>query len=113
MNVLWMVRIFLFIFIIGFERFANGKLITVFSATDYCGKHKNAGAILYLTKEHMIKPYLIYPQDSGNNWRIDDERPPTPPRNRQNSVNSADDSGTAYSQSTNAFSNRGSFSSFN
>ena len=29
----------------GFERFAGGKLMTVFSATDYCGKHKNAGAI--------------------------------------------------------------------
>ena len=27
----------------GFERFAGGQLITVFSATDYCGKHKNAG----------------------------------------------------------------------
>ena len=32
----------------GFERFAGGSLITVFSATDYCGKHKNAGAILIL-----------------------------------------------------------------
>lgn len=34
----------------GFERFAGGDLITVFSATDYCGKHKNAGAILIITK---------------------------------------------------------------
>lgn len=30
----------------GFERFAGGKLFTVFSATDYCGRHKNAGAML-------------------------------------------------------------------
>ena len=76
----------------GFERFAGGKLITVFSATDYCGKHKNAGAILFLTKNFMIKPYLIYPQECPNkNWDNTEEtlklRPPTPPRNRQGSAN--------------------------
>ena len=32
----------------GFERFAKGQLITVFSATDYCGRHKNAGAMLVI-----------------------------------------------------------------
>ena len=76
----------------GFERFAGGQLITVFSATDYCGKHKNAGAILYLTKNFKIKPYLIYPQECPNkNWDCNEEalklRPPTPPRNRQGSAN--------------------------
>ena len=30
----------------GFERFAGGQLFTIFSATDYCGRHKNAGAML-------------------------------------------------------------------
>jgi len=30
----------------GFERFAEGSLFTVFSATDYCGIHKNAGAMI-------------------------------------------------------------------
>lgn len=45
----------------GFERFAGGDLITVFSATDYCGKHKNAGAILVITKSYVINPKLIYP----------------------------------------------------
>lgn len=34
----------------GYERFAGGDLITVFSATDYCGRHKNAGAVLIITK---------------------------------------------------------------
>ncbi len=71
----------------GFERFASGQLITIFSATDYCGKHKNAGAILFLTNKFEIKPYLIYPQDCPNkNWDNSDEalklRPPTPPRSR-------------------------------
>jgi len=35
----------------GFERFAGGSLITVFSATDYCGRHKNAGGMLEITKQ--------------------------------------------------------------
>ena len=70
----------------GFERFAGGQLITLFSATDYCGKHNNAGAILYLTNKFEIKPYLIYPYYGNNrNWDNGDEamklRPPTPPRN--------------------------------
>lgn len=70
----------------GFERFSGGQLITVFSATDYFGKHKNAGAILYLTNKFEIKPYLIYPYDCPNKvWDNSEEtmklRPPTPPRN--------------------------------
>ena len=30
----------------GFERFAQGHLITLFSATNYCGTANNAGAAL-------------------------------------------------------------------
>lgn len=72
----------------GFERFAGGKLITVFSATDYSGKHKNAGAVLILRNNLEITPKLIYPSESTTlnhrNWIEDDEelkkRPLTPPR---------------------------------
>jgi diadenosine tetraphosphatase ApaH/serine/threonine PP2A family protein phosphatase len=67
----------------GFERFAGGDLITVFSATDYCGKHKNAGAILIITRSFGINPKLIYPNLQQANWIEQDEsgyRPPTPPR---------------------------------
>ena len=80
----------------GFERFAGGQLITVFSATDYCSKHKNAGAVLFLTNRFEIKPYLIYPIDCPNkNWNTNEEflklRPPTPPRSRhiqnENNIN--------------------------
>ena len=69
----------------GFERFAAGSLITVFSATDYCQKHKNAGAVLILKKNFEITPKLIYPSSTNvGNWLDDEEslkkRPPTPPR---------------------------------
>ncbi|XP_048637062.1 serine/threonine-protein phosphatase BSL1 homolog [Brassica napus] len=45
----------------GFERFAQGKLITVFSATNYCGKFKNAGAILVIGRNLDVVPKLIHP----------------------------------------------------
>ena len=76
----------------GFERFAGGLLITVFSATDYCGRHGNAGAMLIINQHMAMIPHLIYPPDGGNtNWINDEEylkkRPPTPPRVRYNKSN--------------------------
>lgn len=69
----------------GFERFAGGKLITLFSATDYCGHH-NAGALLFIRRDLTVIPKIIYPPDRdqlhlGNTWlTMDSSRPPTPPR---------------------------------
>ena len=59
--------------------------LTVFSATDYCGRHKNAGAVMIVKKNFEIIPKLIYPSNvSTHNWIEDEEalkkRPPTPPR---------------------------------
>jgi len=67
----------------GFERFAGGDLMTIFSATDYCGKHKNAGAILIVTRKFIISPKLIYPSIGGGDWIGEEDknyRSPTPPR---------------------------------
>jgi diadenosine tetraphosphatase ApaH/serine/threonine PP2A family protein phosphatase len=69
----------------GFERFAGGQLFTVFSATDYCGRHKNAGAMLNITKSYQLVPKMIYPLNNAEqNWLAEDDnnkkRPPTPPR---------------------------------
>ena len=69
----------------GFERFAGGALITVFSATDYCGRHKNAGAVLFINRMCEITPKLIYPLENQEevNWFGEKQmgnRPPTPPR---------------------------------
>merc|ERR1712228_399348 len=67
----------------GFERFARGRLITIFSATDYCGHHKNAGALLFVRRDLTIVPKLIYPLErTCNAWdpTIVQQRPPTPPR---------------------------------
>jgi len=67
----------------GFERFANGRLITIFSATDYCGHHKNAGALLFVRRDLTIVPKLIYPVErTQSTWdpMVSTGRPPTPPR---------------------------------
>lgn len=95
----------------GFERFAQGHLITLFSATNYCGTAGNAGAILVLGRDMVMVPKLIhplppstatprdstlllegleeepptpYPHAHSDVWMaaINDERPPTPPRGR-------------------------------
>ena len=68
----------------GFERFAKGQLITLFSATDYCSRHKNAGAILVIQKNGDIVPKLIFPVEANlsnnNTWFENPNRHPTPPR---------------------------------
>jgi protein phosphatase len=90
----------------GFERFAAGKLITVFSATNYCGTANNAGAILVVGRDLVVVPKLIHPlppsaltdgegsphrlsgdarePSSAPAWleQINRERPATPPRGR-------------------------------
>ncbi|AFZ81481.1 Ser/Thr protein phosphatase family member protein [Theileria equi strain WA] len=67
----------------GFERFAGGRLITLFSATNYCNHHKNAGALLFIRRDLTIVPKLIYPSTNFETWdmRMAEIRPPTPPRN--------------------------------
>ena len=73
----------------GFQRFAGGRLITVFSATNYCGRWANAGAILLIGKDLEITPKVIFPfDDIEDAWLRTDARdehlanqsPPTPPR---------------------------------
>jgi len=99
----------------GFERFAQGHLITLFSATNYCGTANNAGAILVLGRDLVMVPKLIHPlppneprtprsgeeedideepptpHPLNDTWMqaINDERPPTPPRGRPPNANSS------------------------
>ncbi|KAJ4968784.1 hypothetical protein NE237_015485 [Protea cynaroides] len=81
----------------GFERFAQGHLITLFSATNYCGTANNAGAILVVGRGLVVVPKLIHPlppplqsPETSPERVIDDtwmqelniQRPPTPTRGR-------------------------------
>ncbi|CAH1436125.1 unnamed protein product [Lactuca virosa] len=86
----------------GFERFAQGHLITLFSATNYCGTANNAGAILVLGRDLVVVPKLIHPlppalssPETSPEWHIEDtwmqelnaNRPPTPTRGRPQVTN--------------------------
>ncbi|KAL6499491.1 Serine/threonine-protein phosphatase bsl1 [Orobanche gracilis] len=81
----------------GFERFAQGQLITLFSATNYCGTANNAGAILVVGRGLVIVPKLIHPlppplqspetspeRVNEETWmqELNIQRPPTPTRGR-------------------------------
>ncbi|XP_076924153.1 serine/threonine-protein phosphatase BSL1-like [Bidens hawaiensis] len=81
----------------GFERFAQGQLITLFSATNYCGTANNAGAILVIGRGLMVVPKLIHPLPPplyspetspehvpDDTWmqELNNQRPPTPTRGR-------------------------------
>ncbi|GAB2274540.1 Serine/threonine-protein phosphatase bsl3 [Dionaea muscipula] len=86
----------------GFERFAQGHLITLFSATNYCGTANNAGAILVLGRDLVVVPKLIHPlppalssPEASPEHHIEDtwmqelnaNRPPTPTRGRPQGPN--------------------------
>uniref|UniRef100_A0A0C9S7F5 Serine/threonine-protein phosphatase n=1 Tax=Wollemia nobilis TaxID=56998 RepID=A0A0C9S7F5_9CONI len=86
----------------GFERFAQGHLITLFSATNYCGTANNAGAILVVGRELVVVPKLIHPippaitsAEASSEDHVEDtwmqelnvQRPPTPTRGRPQATN--------------------------
>ena len=76
----------------GIERFCAGNLITIFSATDYCGKYHNSGCMLEITNNFRIIPFLIQPNDINTNvnWMTNEsflkKRPPTPPKKDKKNI---------------------------
>jgi len=64
----------------GYEYFARGHLITVFSATNYCNVMDNAGAILEIDKDLRVTPKLVEPRaHDASDWK-DVGPPPSPMR---------------------------------
>eukprot|EP00658_Telonema_sp_P-2_P032746 TRINITY_DN24169_c0_g1_i2.p1 TRINITY_DN24169_c0_g1~~TRINITY_DN24169_c0_g1_i2.p1 ORF type:complete len:778 (-),score=155.46 TRINITY_DN24169_c0_g1_i2:429-2762(-) len=72
----------------GFEVFASGHLITIFSATNYCGVEGNAGAICIIGKDGQVSFKVIQPRSRAQipdlqDWlESNQQRPPTPTRRR-------------------------------
>lgn len=65
----------------GFERFAGGRLVTVFSATNYCGHARNNGAIIQLGRKLEVIVRTIQPKaDDEGFWDAitNEQNPPSP-----------------------------------
>jgi protein phosphatase len=67
----------------GFEFFADQRLITVFSATNYCGSIENDGAVLDVNTRYEVHPLTIAHRRSApseptsSKWgRVRDTSPP-------------------------------------
>jgi len=78
----------------GFEYFADGHLITVFSATNYCGRDQNCGALLEMVEvndnEIVVTPKSIQPSTTaGSSWRLVDKDPTSPMRKPNKSLTSS------------------------
>jgi diadenosine tetraphosphatase ApaH/serine/threonine PP2A family protein phosphatase len=61
----------------GFEFFAGGKLVTVFSATNYCGQYENDGAMLEISRElEVFVKVMRAEQYTANHQQQQQEQPP-------------------------------------
>lgn len=69
-----------------YEYFAGGRLITVFSARDYCNRIHNSGAMLEISRELSVLPKLIHTKfdDTKPMWM--DNRDCSPPRNARSAI---------------------------
>jgi diadenosine tetraphosphatase ApaH/serine/threonine PP2A family protein phosphatase len=77
----------------GYEYFAHGQLLTVFSATNYCNQYNNDGAMVVLVKddhgeivEHaqVIKSGTV---DTSHGWNEQQFRAPSPMRRTEAGTN--------------------------
>lgn len=66
----------------GFEKLYDNRVISIFSATNYCGVYKNSGGILFIKKNSEIQPKILTCEDDYTIWSKNDnmlkEFPPSP-----------------------------------
>lgn len=80
----------------GYEYFAHGQLLTVFSATNYCNQYNNDGAMVVLVKDDRTGEVVEHAQviksgtvDTSHGWNEQQFRAPSPMR-RQTEPGSPD-----------------------
>lgn len=68
----------------GFEKLYESKIISIFSATNYCGVHNNSGGILFIKKNSEIQPKILTSEENYSVWGYDGPNqkdfPPSPKR---------------------------------
>jgi len=73
----------------GWKLTCNGRCVTVFSAPNYCGTHRNAGAMLEISGDLHIHCKKILPRLSKGTWSNSVDA--TPPPSDASSVSSVED----------------------
>merc|ERR1712226_1174565 len=75
----------------GYEYFAAGQLLTVFSATNYCNQYNNDGAMVVLVKDDRTGEVVEHAQviksgtvDTSHGWNDQQFRAPSPMRRADN-----------------------------
>ena len=63
----------------GYEFFCNRKLVTIFSAPNYCGEFDNSGGMLTVDEDLMCSFVIIKPEDDTTLFKTIHDRPSTPP----------------------------------
>lgn len=54
----------------GYEFFAGRRLVTVFSAPNYCGEFDNAGAMISIDENLMCSFQILKPSEKKNRYHI-------------------------------------------
>jgi len=67
----------------GFEKVFDNKIVSIFSATNYCNFYKNDGGIIFIKKNLEIQPKIIpHGEEEPGAWIINDsimkDYPPSP-----------------------------------
>ena len=52
----------------GFDRQFNGKVTTIFTATNYCGTQGNDGSVLYVKRNLEMQPKLMTSDENSSTW---------------------------------------------
>lgn len=52
----------------GFEKIYENKIISVFSATNYCGVYSNSGGIIFVKKNSEIQPKILTSDENYSVW---------------------------------------------
>jgi len=68
----------------GYEFFAKRRLVTIFSAPNYCGEFDNAGAMMSVDETLMCSFQVLKPAEKKEKYAYGGQqagRPVTPPRN--------------------------------
>ncbi len=68
----------------GFEKLYDNKIISIFSATNYCRVYNNSGGIIFIKKKAEIQPKILSSDENYSLWNINETQikdfPPSPLR---------------------------------